>query len=83
MPSEYLSKGTHALLEYLYRTLNESQTIFRMKLMVVGNENVGKTSIISLLRKKWESEIPVVTTVPTATPAQYALECQDKMLPQL
>lgn len=54
-PKEVLDGGRDALLTYL-RQLNEGfEPIYRVKLLVVGQANVGKTSVIRALARngKW------------------------------
>lgn len=54
-PKEVIDGGRDALLKYL-RQLNEGfEPIYRVKLLVVGQENVGKTSLIRALARngKW------------------------------
>jgi len=49
IPIEIKSKGTQEIAKYLLDLAKSSQSIYRSKLMVVGFENVGKTSILDCL----------------------------------
>lgn len=47
------AQGKDAIIDYLGDLLAESMKVFRMKMMIIGNENVGKTSIVRQLAQKW------------------------------
>eukprot|EP01125_Pyxidicula_operculata_P017359 TRINITY_DN6077_c0_g1_i1.p1 TRINITY_DN6077_c0_g1~~TRINITY_DN6077_c0_g1_i1.p1 ORF type:complete len:2180 (-),score=456.03 TRINITY_DN6077_c0_g1_i1:394-6933(-) len=52
LPS-YLSKGNTAeLLDYLSQSMNDYSNTCRMKIMIVGQEKVGKSSLVAQLIKK-------------------------------
>jgi len=49
IPIEIKSKGTQEIAEYILDLAKSSQSIYRTKLMVVGYENVGKTTLLDCL----------------------------------
>jgi len=49
IPIEIKSKGTQEIAKYLLDLAKSSQSIYRSKLMVVGFENVGKTTLLDCL----------------------------------
>jgi len=49
IPIEIKSKGTQEIAKYLLDLAKSSQSIYRTKLMVVGFENVGKTTLLDCL----------------------------------
>eukprot|EP01113_Clastostelium_recurvatum_P008933 TRINITY_DN1425_c0_g1_i2.p1 TRINITY_DN1425_c0_g1~~TRINITY_DN1425_c0_g1_i2.p1 ORF type:complete len:3048 (-),score=746.58 TRINITY_DN1425_c0_g1_i2:25-9168(-) len=51
-PPEVCARGTDHLLYFLGTQLRGSSVANRVKLMVVGRENVGKTSLLNCLRSK-------------------------------
>jgi small GTP-binding protein len=55
-PREIVSQGIDATLQFMKDLLGGAAPCYRMKLMIVGQENVGKTSLLrSLMRKKSSS----------------------------
>eukprot|EP01125_Pyxidicula_operculata_P008319 TRINITY_DN2801_c0_g1_i1.p1 TRINITY_DN2801_c0_g1~~TRINITY_DN2801_c0_g1_i1.p1 ORF type:complete len:2434 (+),score=475.31 TRINITY_DN2801_c0_g1_i1:16-7317(+) len=53
---DILTKGTEAVLKHLNKSMNSTQEVYRMKLLVLGKDNVGKTTLIKSLVKKWDNE---------------------------
>jgi Leucine-rich repeat (LRR) protein len=51
VPREVLQRGDTDLLVYLREHASGSQDVYRMKLMFVGQGNVGKTSLLNALRQ--------------------------------
>ncbi|GAM18438.1 hypothetical protein SAMD00019534_016130 [Acytostelium subglobosum LB1] len=51
-PPEIRSQGIQAILNYLVDLIKGQEQCYRMKLMIVGQENVGKTSLLKALRDK-------------------------------
>ncbi|EFA78013.1 leucine-rich repeat-containing protein [Heterostelium album PN500] len=51
-PPEIIAKGTVSILKFLKDLTKGQEECYRMKLMVVGQENVGKTTLIKVLRDK-------------------------------
>jgi len=49
IPIEIKNQGTRSIAQYLLDLAKSSQSIYRTKLMVVGYENVGKTTILDCL----------------------------------
>jgi len=49
IPIEIKSKGTQEIAGYIIDLAKSSQSIYRTKLMVVGYENVGKTTLLDCL----------------------------------
>jgi len=49
IPIEIRSKGTQEIAKYLLDLAKSSQSIYKTKLMVVGFENVGKTTLLDCL----------------------------------
>jgi len=49
IPIEIKSKGTQEIAKYILDLAKSSQSIYRTKLMVVGFENVGKTTLLDCL----------------------------------
>jgi len=49
IPIEIKSKGTQEIAKYILDLAKSSQSIYRTKLMVVGYENVGKTTLLDCL----------------------------------
>jgi small GTP-binding protein len=69
-PTDIVSQGTKAVLEFLRSPLGqEVEACYRLKLMLVGQENAGKTSVLRTLRKtsgeKKEKESDVGSNVST------------------
>eukprot|EP01122_Echinamoeba_exundans_P003417 TRINITY_DN13520_c0_g1_i1.p1 TRINITY_DN13520_c0_g1~~TRINITY_DN13520_c0_g1_i1.p1 ORF type:complete len:2607 (+),score=540.72 TRINITY_DN13520_c0_g1_i1:119-7939(+) len=52
---EVLSQGGHGVLEFLRDLMSGAKPCFRMKLMIVGEENVGKSTLTEQLVKRWQS----------------------------
>ena len=48
-PKEAISKGMSTMMAYMKELLTESEKCYRIKLMVVGQENVGKSSLLRCL----------------------------------
>eukprot|EP01133_Synstelium_polycarpum_P001517 gene1517-1772_t len=51
-PPEIVSQGLAAIRDYLRDLIKGQEQCYRMKLMIVGQENVGKTTLIKTLREK-------------------------------
>ncbi|EFA77446.1 leucine-rich repeat-containing protein [Heterostelium album PN500] len=51
-PPEILSQGLTPILEYLRDLIKGQEQCYRMKLMIVGQENVGKTTLLKALKDK-------------------------------
>ncbi|KYR02814.1 leucine-rich repeat-containing protein (LRR) [Tieghemostelium lacteum] len=51
-PAEILAMGLKSILDYLKDLIKGSESCFKMKLMIVGQENVGKTTLIKTLKEK-------------------------------
>ena len=51
IPKEIVERGDRDLIHYLENMIDGSTKVYRMKLMVVGQENVGKTSLLRCLKK--------------------------------
>ena len=49
IPIEIKSKGTQEIAKYILDLVKSSQSIYRTKLMVVGYENIGKTTLLDCL----------------------------------
>jgi len=49
IPIEIKSKGTQEIAKYILDLAKSSQSIYRTKLMVVGYENIGKTTLLDCL----------------------------------
>jgi len=72
-PIEIIREGPRAVLDYLKDLLAGAKGVYRMKLMIVGEENVGKTTIVDQLSKRWNSptasglmdSVPMATTLST------------------
>lgn len=58
------SSSTKSLLAFLQRMKDKDSQFNRLKLMVVGKENVGKTSLLRSLRKKAFSSISMSSSSP-------------------
>jgi len=54
-PLDILKGGSKAVLDFLYDSLSGSKPIYRMKLMIVGEENVGKTTLVDQLTRRWKA----------------------------
>jgi hypothetical protein len=52
-PVEVTMNGPRAVLEYLQDLIAGAKPCYRMKLMIVGEENVGKTTLVDALTKRW------------------------------
>jgi serine/threonine protein kinase/GTPase SAR1 family protein len=52
VPEEVMKKGTQRLIQYLKEIQAPTKTWNRIKLVVVGQENVGKTHLVRRLQKK-------------------------------
>lgn len=52
-PPEVQRQGTEAVLGFLHDLLGDTDRVYRFKLLVVGQENVGKTTTITQLVRKW------------------------------
>lgn len=57
-PPEVQRQGTEAVLGFLGDLLGETERVYRVKLMVVGQENVGKTTTITQLVRRWTRASP-------------------------
>ncbi|EGG24144.1 leucine-rich repeat-containing protein [Cavenderia fasciculata] len=51
-PPEILHQGLQAILDYLKDLIKGQEQCYRMKLMIVGQENVGKTTLLKTLRDR-------------------------------
>ncbi len=51
-PKEIVKKGRKEIMGYLKDLAKGSEQCYRVKLMVVGQENVGKTTLIRKLNQK-------------------------------
>ncbi len=49
-PPEIMKQGVKAILGYLKELADGSEPCYRMKLMIVGQENVGKTTLLRNLK---------------------------------
>jgi small GTP-binding protein len=67
-PPEVVSLGKDAILKHLHDMLDGTQECFRMKLMLVGQENVGKTSLLNALKKKRKNLGPVAKITKQTAP---------------
>eukprot|EP01132_Coremiostelium_polycephalum_P008525 gene8525-10480_t len=56
-PPEIIQKGHVQILQFLKDLSKGQQECYRMKLMIVGQENVGKTTLIKVLRDKKKTKI--------------------------
>lgn len=54
-PMDILKGGSKAVLDFLYDSLSGSKPIYRMKMMIVGEENVGKTTLVDQLTRRWKA----------------------------
>ena len=54
-PMDILKGGSKAVLDFLYDSLSGSKSIYRMKMMIVGEENVGKTTLVDQLTRRWKA----------------------------
>lgn len=54
-PLDILRGGSKAVLDFLYDSLSGSKPIHRMKMMIVGEENVGKTTLVDQLTRRWKA----------------------------
>lgn len=52
IPKSITSSGVQSVLGYLKDLMKGSEPCYRMRIIVVGQENVGKTSLCNCLRKK-------------------------------
>lgn len=53
--AEVLAQGGRGVLEFLKDLMSGAKPCFRMKLMIVGEENVGKSTLTEQLVKRWAS----------------------------
>lgn len=53
-PMDIIRGGSKAVLDFLYDSLSGSKSIYRMKMMIVGEENVGKTTLVDQLTRRWK-----------------------------
>ncbi|GAM26449.1 hypothetical protein SAMD00019534_096240 [Acytostelium subglobosum LB1] len=51
-PREIVHQGARATVEYLRDLVKGNERLYKMKLLVVGQENVGKTTLLKVLRNK-------------------------------
>ena len=51
-PKVILERGNQELFHYMANMLAGSKSVYRMKMMIVGQENVGKTSLMRALKKE-------------------------------
>jgi len=51
-----ITKKTKILLEYFNEQLNQVEPANRIKAMIIGKENTGKTTLLETLVKKWSEE---------------------------
>lgn len=54
IPKSIQTTGTQGIMEYLKDLFKGNEPCYRLKIMIVGQENVGKTTLSSHLRKKQE-----------------------------
>jgi len=54
-PLDIIRGGSKAVLDFLYDSLSGSKPIYRMKMMIVGEENVGKTTLVDQLTRRWKA----------------------------
>jgi len=73
IPIEIKSKGTQEIANYLLDLAKSSQSIYRTKLMVVGYENVGKTTLLDCLFPLTD-EIKTKSFVGTKSLSFFSLE---------
>jgi len=57
-PPTVVSGGRQAILDYLSNILNSPKQVLRMKLMIVGKANIGKTSLVECLGRRWGGHDP-------------------------
>ena len=55
-PKEVVERGDKDVLAYMANMLGGTRKVYRMKLMIVGQENVGKTSVMKALKRKTEKK---------------------------
>ena len=55
-PKEVVERGDKDVLAYMANMLGGTRRVYRMKLMIVGQENVGKTSVMKALKRKTEKK---------------------------
>ncbi len=55
-PPETVKNGTAAIVGFMHDLIADSRPSYRMKLMVVGQENVGKTTLLRVCVRERERE---------------------------
>lgn len=55
-PPEIIGMGVEAILKYLHMHAEKKHTVYRAKVMIVGDPKVGKTALASSFSRKWMPE---------------------------
>lgn len=63
-PEHILNEGLEMIMYHLKRIQDSKEPLYKVKLMIVGQENVGKTSLINQLSRGWTKVVKTQTKKP-------------------
>jgi len=64
-PPEVTSKNVKVILGYLRDLAKGAEAIYRVKVMMVGQENVGKTTLLKMIKRRRVKKASKKTSIKT------------------
>lgn len=61
-PAAVVQEGTQAIFKFLLAAVNKCLPVHRVKLMIVGYANQGKTTLLHALTRKWTAKSTIRDT---------------------